>query len=275
MIGIIHISDLHLCEPVPTMPFVRSFEFLAESVSEVAKCRLSECNNSFLAISGDIGWKGNENIYPRALNFIQLLKDKLSINDKFIILCPGNHDLCQEEPKFKSYNNIVYKLTGSLDQILNNDRTVFLLRKSKLEFIGFNSTFHLDYTYGLIDEESLKKVALTKGKGVAILHHNLIGVNNKKKSTVRNAYLFFIWAFENEMRCILHGHQHMKQCLYFGSRPTYMIGCGSLTSPGGKIPSQFNIIQINDTTLKCYRYLFLPDEQSKGSLGSWKEIKVI
>jgi len=94
-INVLHLSDLHF----GIEPFSDENEELTEkkkrilnSLIEKLKDLDQEWHPDIIAISGDIGFSGEEENYEMAWNWIYRLLIDLNLNIDRLILCPGNHD---------------------------------------------------------------------------------------------------------------------------------------------------------------------------------------
>ncbi len=101
---ILHLTDLHFNKDEKLSQKEDRENVLKNLIQKLGGKK--EFNNlDFIIISGDIAWTGSEDDYFKAETFIKELKSDLLLDDDFIknrlIICPGNHDVIQDEAKEK------------------------------------------------------------------------------------------------------------------------------------------------------------------------------
>lgn len=89
---ILHISDLHFGWDGNVKD--RDERTLAlNGIPRILNALDSDWKPNCVCITGDIGWRGANDDYTEAANWINELLDTLGIGTEALLLCPGNHDL--------------------------------------------------------------------------------------------------------------------------------------------------------------------------------------
>ncbi len=151
-INVLHLSDLHFG--------IESFSNANKELTEKRKRILNnlikklkdldqEWNPEIIAISGDIGFSGEEEDYEVAWNWINSLLKDLNLNIDRLILCPGNHDryikdyikYLNRKPR-KRQPQPIYPKIEDADKFLET-RDIQELAKRFYQFSGFCETHNI------------------------------------------------------------------------------------------------------------------------------------
>ncbi len=217
---IIHFSDFHFGNS-------NSVFNIYELASAIIELLSKNPQETILVISGDVTLRGNKSGYNEAEIFFNKIISAISIHRKNIILCPGNHDII--DGKFVEFDRFSYALTGDDKFTFESSDSVSYVAGNIL-FKVFNSSYHLDHTYGLINHRSLVNEVIDESgvsTKIAITHHHLLGMFKKDTSAIRNAYDFISYLDKNNFDYLLHGHQHAEQAYYVGQKPIQAISARS------------------------------------------------
>lgn len=104
---VLHVSDLHFGienDKSEKTKYVRlrqreMIESLIRTIKNVSK-EFPDWKPNVIAISGDIAWSGKKEEYHLyKKNFVVPICEALEISEKYIITCPGNHDIIRERVK--------------------------------------------------------------------------------------------------------------------------------------------------------------------------------
>jgi 3',5'-cyclic AMP phosphodiesterase CpdA len=142
---------------------------------------------------------------------------------------------------------------------------------SEAEVVVANSAYHGNHQFGLVDVDSLPTFSGTRPIRLLVTHHNLIGIHNTDISTTRNGHAVLLYAMNENVDAVLHGHQHMQQILPFGRRPGLIVGGGSLNFLTAGLPNQFNVVEATPGAVVVWRYVYHADAVVAGKLGGWIE----
>lgn len=106
-IVVLHVSDLHFGienDKSEKTKYVRPrqkeiIKSLINTINDIVTASL-EWKPNVIAISGDIAWSGKKEEYQLYKEyFVKPLSEMLGISDKYIITCPGNHDIIRDRVK--------------------------------------------------------------------------------------------------------------------------------------------------------------------------------
>lgn len=92
-INIMHISDIH-CGIDDTLDEIGVWrrKTVIDSFNQFVKDIPSDWKPDIIAITGDLGWRGEEEDYKKFGDFLTELLDALELTVNDVICCPGNHD---------------------------------------------------------------------------------------------------------------------------------------------------------------------------------------
>ncbi len=101
VVNVLHLSDLHFgmerTEKIPATALDQR-ELILSGLIETLGLLDKEWRPHFVAVSGDIGWKGREDDYQKGKDWLtQKLLPTLRLDPGQLIICPGNHDIDREE----------------------------------------------------------------------------------------------------------------------------------------------------------------------------------
>lgn len=225
-------------------------------------------------ICGDILNQGQEVGFKDTLYFLDLIKKYINSNNIEFVICPGNHDIVNNNgiKSFKDIDKFIFDV--SLDSKVKFDRQSINIKTiNNIDFIIINSSFHLDHTYGKIDLKELNEILRQSkcNEKIIILHHHLIPIREGETSTIVNSYEFFKTLENKNILAILHGHQHMKMDMVVGNNLTRIIGVGSILEKiETNFNNQFNLIQIEEGEIrKIIEFKYNMDEMGNGTLGKF------
>jgi 3',5'-cyclic AMP phosphodiesterase CpdA len=218
-----------------------------------------------IVIGGDIVSKGSSAGYALALQFFRELENSISAKVRYLV-CPGNHDIIDEDRDFKDYNKFVWALTSETVCYFDATSKVSIVPIKDYDFVIINSSYHVDPKYGYVDTTALEaKLATSKAKfKVALLHHHFIPISTDKKSSLINSYETLRLLLKNNALLILHGHMHTEKILSVGINNTAVLGVGSLFDLlPGNLNNQFNLVSLEDGKLaKATSFRFVLDSNS-------------
>jgi len=223
-----------------------------------------------VVISGDITFQGSGRGYEIAKEFFREIQARTSVKRHDFIICPGNHDIMRGSP-FSGFDSFSYSIrrdklccfSGQSCTAVEHDGVYFLLS---------NSSYHQDYSYGLVDLDAVKtclkdKAPPNSGARIAISHHHLIPISEGDLSTTRNAYGLLEVLGRHGFAALLHGHQHYTTGLKFGSAPTQLFGVSSFNFGQVGILNGLNLYEIETDGLKSTRYALVVDGHFDHSRG--------
>lgn len=224
---ILHFSDLHFGNSNST--FNRH-----KLVSTLTDWLNSNQTKTILVISGDVAFRGHKAGYQDAKEFFQNIIHKCGIERDNIILCPGNHDIV--ESSFSRFDEFSYSLRQ--DNLFTfQDQHIVRHTIEDLYFEVFNTSFHLDHTYGYIDKSAIDSNGSRHStsnkwtKKIAVTHHHLLGLFKTDTSAIRNSYKLVTYLDKEDFDYLLHGHQHASQNYYIGKKPIEAISARSGNFP--------------------------------------------
>ena len=205
---IVQFTDFHFGNEKSTHDYL---EYSRGLILELNK----RVSNPVFIISGDVTFRGEKEGYKQAKSFFKAMIDEKIVDISRILLCPGNHDIINNS--FKDFDRFSFEIRQ--DNLCTfeekNSREIVL---DEVFFEIFNSSFHFDHKYGLIDDKCLQVKHEEKNKlKIAIMHHNILNMHKNDTSTIRNAYDLTNYLDLNKFNYVLHGHQHAKQDYYLGS----------------------------------------------------------
>ena len=106
---LLHISDPHFTAEKYNVEPHKALEGLVELIN-----KKSEGEDLFVLLTGDITSKGNKKGFEKATDFFKSLFERLKINSKNFIVCPGNHDCNTEKISFGNhYINFYPPVSGT------------------------------------------------------------------------------------------------------------------------------------------------------------------
>lgn len=204
--AILHISDLHFVGKADKSKTRFDDTFQTRFIDTVSKLR---DKIKYIVVTGDIADKAQVIQYRNALGFLNTVVEKLNIEKKNVILCPGNHDvdwdilrdivknedisenelskIHQRVEKFDNFKKFYSDFFGSSKPEFDVNASIFdfiVDNDDKLIILGINSCFRSSMLkedqIGYINQESfettIKNIDL-QGKykefgKILALHHN-------------------------------------------------------------------------------------------------------
>ncbi|KKI86323.1 metallophosphoesterase family protein [Shouchella clausii] len=271
-VNILHISDVHFASGdlvLTEKELKQGIVNLLESIKD---------DNIYLLISGDITFQGKVQGYREATKFFKEIveQSKGKIHPKNILLCPGNHDIVRES-NFEQFDIFSYSLRGDNTFIYNNNLPYVVKNEEGVLFLGINSVYHLDHTYGLVNIEqlgkALKGMKIDQGiRKIAFTHHHLMNQFQMDTSSIRNASQLITLLDHYGFETIFHGHQHTSSSLILGKSQMYTIG---VSTPGFKMQgftNGVNYYKLSQEGLQVNRYIYSRDNELEGLLGNFKKL---
>lgn len=265
----VHISDLHMSRSLKyTKDQIKHFSEMLES--------LFNPENAVFIITGDIIEKGNKEDYDLVLDFFfRFMKSGV-----VFVPVPGNHDIINgPDLYFEYFNKFSGKLRNNYDINFTNSKTYVEINIYDFQLILFNSAYHGNREYGLIDENAFKELSnndiLNNEKiKIALFHHIPIPLNNEYSSVIRNSYEFLSFLCEHNFLFGFHGHSHISSGITVGENRLKLVGVSSLFSPyENNINSQVNIITIDqDKSYEVKKYIYVQDDITAGQWGNFKRV---
>ncbi len=235
---ILHFSDFHFGNK--DAPF--KLETLAEKLGNYAS---EECINPLVILSGDITFKGRKAGYEQASEFVNIFLEFSGVTRSRVIACPGNHDIVNKS--FKEFDKFIYGIRrDSASSFSNNSSRIIEFEDAVIYLL--NSSYHRNYTYGLIDEDCFSD-SFNKYKGklkIAVTHHHMLNMIEADSSALRNSYGFIKHLEESKFSYIFHGHQHAEQSFSIGENKmkVYSARSGNFCQSG--LMNGINVYKVND-----------------------------
>ena len=189
---------------------------------------------------------------------------------KNVLLCPGNHDIVQNsslEP-FLSFDAFAAGIRND-NKFSFSKNSCQLYQADSITFLGINSAFKLDYKYGLIDKDEIKrcldKADLDSSKiKIAFFHHHFLNVSENDTSAIRNAYELISLLDCYGFQYLFHGHQHLLQTIEIGKN--HMKSFGGRTAGFSELVDGINLYDIGEAGIKCKNFI-LADGMNSGIQG--------
>ena len=169
---ILHWSDLHFAgaRVGSQLEPARAIHLAVEAVQ-----RDFGAQQFLLAISGDITTAGLSSGYDAARDALTAAGKALNLVK--IVVCPGNHDIGNLNPRsFTAFNRFALQVTGDADQAWDFANPVRTLRAGDHEILSVNTSYLGDHRVGSAPLAALR-VALRESKGphrIVLLHHSPI-----------------------------------------------------------------------------------------------------
>jgi 3',5'-cyclic AMP phosphodiesterase CpdA len=218
--SILHISDLHFVGKADKSKTRFDDTYQTRFLNAVLK--LTD-KIKYVVITGDIADKAQEIQYRNALVFLNTVVEKLEVDKKNVVLCPGNHDvdwdilrdivknedisedklskIHERVEKFNNFKKFYSDFFGSSKQGFDANASVFdyiIDNDDKLIILGLNSCFRSSMQkedqIGFINQESFEKAIKDidlQGKykefgKILALHHNPKDLSTEKHHNLIN-----------------------------------------------------------------------------------------
>lgn len=207
---LLHISDLHFnADENNTEPH----EIVKGLIDLTEDGTLD--SDTFVLVSGDITSSGRQEGYREAQEFFKELLENTSLRKKKFLFCPGNHDI--EDGTFDNFDTFTYSIRND-DEFTYDSNPCRLYFKDDYCFLGINTSYHLEHTYGKVDisflskmlEDKKDKISSSKVK-VIFLHHHILNFEDDDNSSIKNSHQFFCLIKDYGFDFLFHGHQHAIQ----------------------------------------------------------------
>ncbi len=292
MLGILHLSDMHLKESKNANPILNRIDSIVAAV----KNESVECNDIIIIFSGDIAFSGKSEEYDLAYIFFEELIRKLRVETKAwfrVIFVAGNHD-CYFEPN--SIREIILKQSGQ-DSFVFDQKVIDVLCETQKEYFSFTnekmsfwrrktkSKFksklyeQIDMSIGgrlikfhCFNSASFSQLKESPGKlnfpielfeeqlktgveelSISIIHHPLNWLNTEAHRALRNKLIEI-------SDIVLTGHEHIPDEILIERKgdSTKFIESGALQDNYHDEVSQFGliIIDMNSKPAKAHRFLY-------------------
>lgn len=245
---IIHISDLHVSldkkldgtdnkhdsHLTTVIDNEKSILFIDKFIESIK--RNFDGNRKYLLITGDITNEGEKKEFDFALQYLERIVNRLSINKNDILLIPGDHDLNRRdiesllskaenstndeisEAKFQNFSEFYSNFLGK-NFISNNIIVDKLIIENAFELIGLNSctTINLLNKLGNVPilkfEEEFVKFEENKLKKVICCHHNFTSSFENKNDgqwNTENRQSFIQKLISKGIQFVFTGNEHTQ-----------------------------------------------------------------
>jgi len=264
-IKFIHISDIHFSSPSLSLEPIDIKQPLTDLINE----KVQEGDSTFLILSGDITFGANKSGYNQGDIFFNEIVQNTKLERKNIITCPGNHDIVNTS--FTNFDIFSYNLRDD-NTLKFTDKPSFILEYDDIYFLTINSSYHLNYQYGLVDITKLKNLldesSLDQDKvKVAVIHHHFLNFRAGDASIVRNSYQTLDLLKSYGFDTILHGHQHTKQMYIINGITIKGISSPTEGRSSSNLIGYYEIDEEKNFTVN--EYLFSKDTIQNGRMGRY------
>ncbi len=235
---ILHISDIHAGS--------YNFNSCTYIYNEYLYNIIKEEHIDYLVCSGDLIYKGNSHNYSFIDNFFCKIT---SLCD--VIIVPGNHDICNNEKLFESFDRCARRINDKIEYKFSKD-LYCVYKTENVNFILTNSAYLGDHKYGQIDINKIDKILKDIDNSnikILITHHPFLADKNDGCSSVRNSRDVLQYLAENSIKVVFHGHQHMNSRFgyKFKNNIVDIIGVRSLSLNDVNIPIGAQIVFISNS----------------------------
>lgn len=290
--AILHISDLHFMSDRHTIntnfndPFQTTFfEYLESELNK------KDLKLKYIIITGDISDSGKKQEFDKVAAFLNEIVEHFKIDKKFILICPGNHDINWDlletyldtiphedakqpyeyhEKKFErflDFYNAFFKETSSksfdpskaiVDMIFDETDNLLLL--------GLNSCFKESSEksdhFGFIDYKSLKANITSDFISKYNTTNKLFALHHNPKDFLEEPSSVDNWKdiktlLKNSFPTILSGHIHNSDSegeIVTNDINQYYVTVGSFAKKG--TDNSFNILYESDEDKRKYKILY-------------------
>lgn len=250
---ILMISDLHInndSEEYKKIIFHR-----LDKMSEIICKEMMIGEKLIIVMCGDVVDSGKAEYYSTAKKVFDYMVDKTEGFNMEFVMVPGNHDLC--DGKFCDFDAFATSYCPKQDEFEKNHCSSVAI--DNLNFILANSTYHKDYSYGLVDEVEVEKNVNHLLDNILITHHSPISEDANDSAPIRHLPRLLDVVNRERIGLHLHGHTHGTYCTKIGN-DCNSIGVGSLFLKAEEMGSQFNLITYNGQSIESIcSYLYRID----------------
>ncbi len=264
---ILHLSDIHFGanhgfkNPLGGKQDLVAKQELCDVILEDLKSQgIFAAGIAAVIISGDLTWRADPHEFSNALKFLEKLKNYFGLSNKQIMVVPGNHDIewIDENGNIDSNAELNYHNFYQLFYNVVPEKSFMRMGKFRINgkvigIIGVNSCRMESMSnagYGYVGSEQLNKIQqyLSNNQDIdmafAVCHHHLLPVNyleeiradDKRISMMLDAELVIRTLIANNVKVVLHGHQHQP---YYSqiirTVPEYIDKSGKKRSLKGKL----------------------------------------
>lgn len=261
------ISDLHINND--SDEYTKTVFHRIDKMFEAVGRELMIGEKLIIIMCGDVVDGGKAEYYSIAKKIFDYMIDKTEGIDMEFIMVPGNHDLCNGE--FCDFDTFAKEYCPKQEEFENKHCTSVAIEN--LNFILANSTYHKDYSYGLVDEDAVEKNVKQVLENILITHHSPISEDATDGASIRHMPRLLDVINREKIGFHLHGHTH-------GTYPTKIgnecnsIGVGALLLKAEEMGSQFNLITYDGQSITSIcNYLYRIDMDKYMSCPVWTKQK--
>lgn len=274
---IIQIADLHIgsadkCSENEDSILSKGIEKIKHHIPKNQKLLICACGD--IIDSKNLSkWESGtaKGRYDEAAELFRLISDELKKEDydvKFQF-CLGNHDVTH----VSEFIDFAKEFDSDITREKIEDG--YCMELDGIHYIFLNSCNGGQYDYGCIDYKKLEQILGDMQKDspkIFILHHTVMSMYEKDKSSIRDSAHLLNLIEENNVFGVLHGHIHGGERFIIGKKKCRMIGTGALFSRNYQnVNSQFNIIEVEPFVFRdISTYFYMADGKISGN--PWKKI---
>ena len=269
---LLHISDPHFTAEKYNVEPHKALEGLVELIN-----KKSEGEDLFVLLTGDITSKGNKKGFEKATDFFKSLFERLKINSKNFIVCPGNHD-CNTEKHFGDFNTFSYSIREDhqLEFDITNSNRIYI--KDDICFLSINTAYQLEKNFGKVNIDNLHDLLIKKSDGInrakiriVLCHHHILNLHDKDSSAIKNSYQLFELLKQYNFNFLFHGHQHSRQLFKINNIEVNSTSSLLETRTNSNLIAYYEIRDVDNFVKE--EYTFLKDEtNSNGRQGSYRKL---
>lgn len=268
---LLHISDPHFSAEEYNVEPYKAIEGLIELIN-----KKNEKKDFFILLTGDITSKGNKKGFELATNFFSNLFEKVGINPKNFIVCPGNHDYNEEE--FEDFNAFTNNIRKDNVWEFNTSNSNRIYIKDNICFLSINTAHHFEHKHGKIDISNLENLLRSKYEEIEktkiriiLCHHHILNLFEKDASAIKNSYQLFQLIKEYNFNFLFHGHQHAKQLFNINDIQVNSVSSLLETRTVSNLIAYYEIKDINNFIKEEYTF-FNDETNSRGRQGSYRRL---
>lgn len=211
---------LHISDPHFSIDYFISPDKVREGLELLIKDKISDPENLFLLITGDITFKANPKGFEEGAEFFNQLLKNTGIKRENFLVCPGNHDINKtiSGKNFDTFNSFAYTIRGDASFCFNRENSNNIYFRDSCCFLSINTIYNLDHSYGKIDTKNLLKLLNKNKENIAesdskiiLCHHHILNSEDQDASSIKNAYQFIEMIKDFGFNFLFHGHQHARK----------------------------------------------------------------